>query len=237
MSSGKEFLNSNDSFKINSGKIEGYLALYGKVDDRPDYITDTAFNSLEEGTRPMLWQHNAEEVIGVWHSFDKDRKGIFVKGELADTEKGNEVKKLAKMKAITGLSMGFTPIDFEYEDNGNRLLKRVDINEGSIVTFPAIKNARISNVYSASAVMEVLQELAEGIDDIQSFEKFLRVAGFSQRRAKVLASSGFKATDSVREVLQSVDNSVSILNSRIDDLLITLQGTKDGNNRIEFKNR
>ena len=44
------------------------------------------------------------------------------------------------------MSIGFCAKDFEYDNQGVRLLKKVDLMEISIVTFPANRNAGIINV-------------------------------------------------------------------------------------------
>ena len=57
-------------------------------------------------------------------------------------EKGREGFALLKAGDIDGLSIGYVAIDYEWDREGIRHLKQVDLLEGSLVTFPANELAR-----------------------------------------------------------------------------------------------
>lgn len=175
------------------GAFEGYAAVFGNVDAWDDIILPGAFaDSLKEhkskNTMPaLLWHHNAREPLGVWESMWEDGHGLFVKGLLLkdEVQKAGEVYALLKAKAISGMSIGYQTRDSSMDEKTwIRTLKKVDLLEASLVTFPANEAARVTSVK------------AQGIKTIREFEAALRdVMGFSGKEAKRIASHGFKARD------------------------------------------
>ena len=125
------------------------------------------------GTMPaMLWQHEADEPIGVWTEMTEDAKGLRVKGQLAlETTRGKEAHVLLKMGAINGLSIGFMSKQWSYDrDTEIRTLTEVDLWEVSMVTFPANEASRVTNVKAADAGQ---------IATLRDAERVLRDAGLS----------------------------------------------------------
>lgn len=173
-----------------SGIIEGYGSVFGNLDSYSDIVAPGAFaKSLEEakasGRMPaMLWQHNQEEPIGVWTEMREDDRGLFVKGKLADTQRGKEARELIKLGALTGLSIGYTTRSYQVDrENDSRVLTDVQLWEVSPVTFPANSEARITGVK------------ASDISSPKDFERFLRDAGFSRKEAKQITAHGFGDSD------------------------------------------
>lgn len=171
------------------GVIEGYASVFGVRDNYDDVIASGAFMaSLAEhkaaGTMPaMLWQHEADDPIGVWTEMSEDTRGLRVKGQLClDTSQGKEAHALLKMGAINGLSIGFraVPGTSRYNDDGVRVLTAIELWEVSLVTFPANESARVTGVKSA--------DLA-GIQTIRQAELALRDAGLPAEAAKALIAS------------------------------------------------
>ena len=164
------------------GVVEGYGSVFGVKDSYGDVIVAGAFaNSLKEHrkakTMPaMLWQHDPSEPVGVWDEMVEDEKGLKIKGRLAlDTSRGKEAHTLLRMGALNGLSIGFVCLDRDWDSEGSRLLKQIDLWEVSLVTFPANGKARVTSVKSADVA---------GITTIRQAEKALRDAGFSDDAAR-----------------------------------------------------
>lgn len=162
------------------GTFSGYGSVFGVVDSYGEIVAPGAFlASLEahktKGTMPaLLWQHRSSEPLGVFTSMAEDSIGLKVEGRIAlKTQRGAEAYELLKMKAISGLSIGFIPRD-ESRDKatGITTLKQVDLWETSLVTFPANDAARVQGVKSV-----------EQIEDLKTAEQFLRDAGLSRREA------------------------------------------------------
>ena len=167
------------------GMIEGYGSVFGVRDSYSDIVAAGAFKASlaahkAAGTMPaLLWQHRADEPIGVWTSMVEDQKGLAVVGQLAmDTTRGREAHALLKMRAINGLSIGFYSKEWKYDtENDVRTLTEVDLWETSLVTFPANSAARVTAVKS----IETLESLRE-------VEMMLRDRGFTKTEAVALVA-------------------------------------------------
>jgi HK97 family phage prohead protease len=135
------------------GRIEGLGAVFGNVDLGFDRIERGAFREslrkIKEGV-PMLWQHFSDQPIGIWDTLKETTRGLAVGGDInLDTQQGREARSLAKQGAVKGLSIGYIPKDFEFEDEV-RVLKRVDLVEVSLATFPMNPEARVAGVKHAT---------------------------------------------------------------------------------------
>jgi HK97 family phage prohead protease len=122
----------------------------------------------------MLWQHRSAEPLGVYTAMAEDKMGLKVEGQLAlDTVRGAEARSLMKMGALSGLSIGYITREDSFDaKTGVLTLKRVDLMEVSLVTFPANDAARVQGVKGI-----------EVIEDLKSAEKYLRDAGLSRKEA------------------------------------------------------
>lgn len=183
-----------------TGTFTGYGAVFGNVDSYGDVIQKGAFKeTLREakktGRMPkMLLQHGLGfgtlDAIpcGAWSMMEEDEIGLKVEGSLfaMNTERGQYIYEGMKSGAIDGLSIGFRAIDFSYgakPGDPRRTLKKVQLDEVSIVTFPANDKARTSGVKSAADYTP---------QDWRALEAALRDEGLSRSDA-VKAVSGFKS--------------------------------------------
>ncbi len=112
------------------------------------------------------------------------------------------------MKALGGMSIGYSfrsRDDFDFDKQGNRLLKQIDVREVSLVTFPANPRARISAVKS----VDELTSLSE-------IEDYLRDAGgLSRAEAKRLIarvrSAGLRdAGDDVTQLTAALSRELEV---------------------------
>ena len=172
------------------GTFKGHGSLFDKTPDSyGDVINRGAFSeTLAQGGRnktgiAMLWQHYSDKIPGVWLSLAEDKKGLPVEGQLAlKTTLGRDVYEIMKLGAEAGtfklgLSIGYDAKDFEYEtlkDNNKkiRILKRVELWEISLVTFPAKIGAIVSTV-----------KTIEDAKTERELEKALREAGSLSKSA------------------------------------------------------
>jgi HK97 family phage prohead protease len=167
------------------GSVEGYGAVFNTVDSWDDVIAPGAFTASlaahkAAGTMPaMLWQHDADDPIGVWTDMTQDAKGLRIKGQLClETACGKEAFALLKMGAINGLSVGFVAKQWAYNENTDvRTLTEIELWEVSLVTFPANDAARVTEVRAANVA---------GIKTIRQAELALRDVGLSADAARVL---------------------------------------------------
>lgn len=145
-------------FKFDSGseagQVDGYASVFGIMDRVGDIVLPGAFKaSLADWKRrkkavPMLWQHHPDDPIGVWSDIAEDEKGLKVSGSLIlDVARATEVRALAQKGAIGGLSIGFRTLDYEIDrQTGARRLKKLELWEISLVTFPALPEAQMTGV-------------------------------------------------------------------------------------------
>jgi len=174
---------------VTNGLFEGYASTFGNIDSFGDTIIAGAFaDTIEDRDHPalMLYGHSAFEItpIGKWLHMEEDDTGLFVQGEITPGNTfASDVYASMRHKAITGLSIGFRIPAGGAEDieTGGRRIVKVNLEEISVVGFPADADARVSTV----------KAMADEIKDIQSLrecESFLREAGFSRSMAKAYIS-------------------------------------------------
>jgi len=181
--------------------FEGYGAVFGNIDAYGDVIEPGAFAAYlsdaqneKQAWPSMLLQHGgwgmtAEDMMpaGVWTDLAEDGKGLKSAGTLADIEKSRDAYTLMKMKprpAIDGLSIGYYAREWAERskpEDPRRRLKRIDLVEISLVTFPANGKARVSGVKS----------IGETEREIESWLQ--RDVGLSRREARIAITQGFKA--------------------------------------------
>lgn len=128
-----------------TGDFEGILSTYGNVDAVGDVCEKGCFDrslATKGAKRPLLWQHDQNQPIGSFEAFS-DESALRIKGRFnLDVEKGREGYALLKAGDIDGLSIGYVPMDYDWDREGIRHLKEVELLEGSLVTFPANELAR-----------------------------------------------------------------------------------------------
>jgi len=80
----------------------------------------------------------------------EDAYGLYVEGQLLlDVQKGREALALLRVGALSGLSIGYSPVRYPMDnETGVRLLAEVDLWEVSLVTFPANAAANVTVVKS-----------------------------------------------------------------------------------------
>ncbi|WP_020471476.1 HK97 family phage prohead protease [Zavarzinella formosa] len=143
--------------------VEGWASTFGNKDAGDDIILSGAFTASLAVRKPkMLWQHDTGELIGMWDAATETEKGLYVKGRFADTPRGNEAYTLAKMGALDSMSIGYSTLDYDYDPKtGTRTLKKLDLWEVSLVTFPMNEQATITTVKSAAEDIDAAYDLLE----------------------------------------------------------------------------
>ena len=180
--SGRKFANLELSGISGDGRFSGYASVFGEVDLGKDRIERGAFlNSLvERGARGvrMLYQHDPVEPIGAWTVIREDARGLYVEGVLAPgVARAREVFSLMKSGALDGLSIGFRTVKARSDPKtGVRRILEADLWEISVVTFPMLPSARVSDVKQARFFRDRETELVRHM----------------RRAAKMMFKSSFK---------------------------------------------
>jgi HK97 family phage prohead protease len=122
----------------------------------PDRLEDVV---VPEGAQfklpmPLLWQHDSKQPIGQVTHAKVSKAGIEIVAKIAKgvTAEIDRAWSLIKAGLVTGLSIGFKPIEFEWieETKGMRFIKW-DFLELSAVTIPANSECTIATVKSIDA--------------------------------------------------------------------------------------
>lgn len=135
-----------------SGVFVGYASLFGVTDQSGDMVMPGAFARSLKRRPPadirMLFQHDAAEPIGTWVDMVENERGLLVRGRLdKNVQRGRELISLLECGGIDGLSIGFkTQSAIRDRATGLRKLLQLDLWEISLVTFPMLQGARVSEL-------------------------------------------------------------------------------------------
>jgi hypothetical protein len=152
------------------GSFGGLLSTYGNIDSVGDVCEPGCYDRTvsERGTkRPLLWQHDQAHPIGSFQ-ITSTEGALAIAGRInLGTSTGKDAYALLKARDIDGLSIGYIARDYDYDRDGVRHLKDVDLLEGSLVTIPANDLARAQakagrlETMKAYAQMQSLKGLTE----------------------------------------------------------------------------
>jgi hypothetical protein len=209
-----------EEFKAMSedGEFEGYASVFSNVDSGGDMVLPGAFKKSLKKTKgrvPILANHITRKQIGWGLNAREDAKGLWVHGQLnLEVEEARTkyalAKQAAKIKAKTGLSIGYNTLKREW-DGEVRKLKEVELWEYSLLPFPMNDHARVTAIKGGHLVLASGDEF----DDVRSFERFLRDAGCPKAHAVHLATKAFsgQSDSDVKEVLGAIDKVALILST------------------------
>ena len=126
----------------------------GNIDHARDRTMDGAYlNSIKNhkanGTMPkMFWNHDrTSPPVGVWIDMEEDEKGLFKRGRMLDTDRGIEIYKGLKSRAIESFSIGYAVRQEKYNSSlGCNDLIELDIKESSPVNFACNEQALLVDI-------------------------------------------------------------------------------------------
>ncbi|MEK9767832.1 MAG: HK97 family phage prohead protease [Betaproteobacteria bacterium] len=198
------------------GSFEGYGSVFNNKDLGNDIIEPGAFakSLARKGPRAvkMLYQHKADEPIGVFDEILEDKRGLKVKGRLAmGTQKGREVYELMKMGAIDGLSIGYRVANkgAHYDDKGKtRRIKEVDLMEISAVVFPMNPRAKIRSVKSDDWTIRDWEQLFRDETNLSRSESKVAASAVTKALNQCEAGAGTE-----KAVIESITKLATLLKS------------------------
>ena len=197
---------------LNSREIQGHGSVFRNIDMGGDIVIPGAFRRTlgahkRSGTLPqMFWMHKPDHVPGRWTAMSEDDTGLAVRGELADTALGNDMRALVKMKAVRGLSIGYRAVDVDYDSEGNRLLKDINLIEVSLVSLAMNPLARIESAKAR------LSSTCEYVSSKREFESFLRQHGFSRKFSETAVARIFSVQGDPDPHWDNPDEMVEVAN-------------------------
>jgi len=153
--------------------LRGYAAVFNSP-SQPLPFTETiapgAFRASLDSRNDikLLWNHDTGTVLGSTRAgtlkLTEDAKGLLVEASLPDTSAGRDLATLIKRGDVNAFSFGFripTNGD-EWPSADQRILKRVNVHEVSVVAFPAYESTiGTATVRSMTDLETKIQALAE----------------------------------------------------------------------------
>lgn len=121
-------------------RFEGLASTFGNIDLVNDIVVRGAFvDSLATKTPVILWQHQSGTPLGMPEDIRETEEGLFLKAKLpkSDTFVSGRVIPQIKVGSIRTMSIGFRVVERDFNEEGIRLLRKVDLLEVSLVTFAA----------------------------------------------------------------------------------------------------
>ena len=208
-----------------TGLIEGYASTFENIDLGGDKVKKGAFRKTlreNKGKFPILDSHDPSKQIGWNIEAKEDDFGLFVKGELdvknnqAAREKHSLISKALEIKAKAGLSIGYMPVkfDFDEDDNGMRFrnLKEVKLFEYSPVAFPMNEAAQATAAKQFHEWMKTMN--GDESELVEIFLAKLKDDGFNELKIKsALLEAAAKIDDPAHDLGQLFDDGIQTLKS------------------------
>ena len=144
-----------ESAELEEGMFKGMASVFDVMIDSfvPTVIERNAFDdTLARPKRVVriLWQHMDEVPIGLPIELTQTEEGLSVIAKVSNTAAGRDAMTLLRDGVVQDLSIGWDPVDFRFEKQANgelvRFVSKIDLWEISVVTFPANKSAKITEV-------------------------------------------------------------------------------------------
>ncbi len=180
------------------GEFAGYASVFNREDMGRDIIAPGAFRESLAKRKvsgiKMLFQHDPNQLIGIWDEIREDHRGLYVKGRLMPSiAKARDVLSLMRAGALDGLSIGFRTVKSRRQTaSKRRWIEKVDLWEISVVTFPMLPEARVEMVKASP--------FSNGAPTEREFERWLtRDAGLTRTEARAVMHDGFKGLKALRD--------------------------------------
>ena len=145
-----QYKNYNQSFEVKALQedhlhIKGYASVFNVEDGVGDVVVPGAFkDAIAQRTIKLLWQHKQEIPIGVIDIIFEDQKGLYVEATVNGiTQAGKDAKSLIEQGAVNGFSIGFRTLESHLNHDGKQVIRKADLWEISVVTFPCNTHAVI----------------------------------------------------------------------------------------------
>jgi len=183
--------------------LRGYAAVFNSP-SQPLPFTETIANGAfrdslnSRNDVKLLWNHDTGTVLGSTRAgtlkLSEDNKGLLVEAMLPDTQAGRDAATLIKRGDVNAFSFGFrVPANGdEWPSADQRILKRVNVHEVSLVAFPA---------YTATEGTASVRAMTELADKIAKLAEIRGVSAEELTDALLALESGDELTERQGELL------------------------------------
>ena len=184
--------------------FSGYASIFGNIDSYGDVVMKGAFTqTIKERASRIKVMYNHMWAIGKAVELEETDRGLWVKGFISDTPRGNEVLTLMNDGAIDEMSIGYESIksDREQRDGKDvRLLREIKLYEFSPVDFAANDQAVITSVKSVGLLTGV------ELSDDQVVKIIDAIKTLKTESGDPLEESHIALDESVLELIARIDS-------------------------------
>ena len=163
------------------------MASTNDLDRDNEIVMQGAFNKSLDTQKPILFNHNSDEPIGVTTLLEERDNGLYIEAKLPKNDEFVSKRIIPQMLAgsLTKMSIGAIPVrkSIEYREDGVKVFHEMELLETSIVPIPANKNADITNMKKFN-----LEEV-KSITNKRDFENILRDSKLFSKSASVYIAS------------------------------------------------
>tara|TARA_R110002096_G_scaffold50015_4_gene131742 strand:- start:1834 stop:2475 length:642 start_codon:yes stop_codon:yes gene_type:complete len=163
------------------------MASTNDLDRDNEIVMQGAFNKSLDTQKPILFNHNSDEPIGVTTLLEERDNGLYIEAKLPKNDEFVSKRIIPQMLAgsLTKMSIGAIPVrkSIEYREDGVKVFHEMELLETSIVPIPANKNADITNMKKFN-----LEEV-KSITNKRDFENILRDSRLFSKSASVYIAS------------------------------------------------
>mgnify|MGYP003344885697 FL=1 len=202
--------------------LRGYAAVFNSASQPLPFIERIqpgAFRASLQSRNDikLLWNHDTGTVLGSTRAgtltLTEDEHGLLVEASLPDTQAGRDAATLIKRGDVNAFSFGFrVPANGDEWPNANeRILKRVNIHEVSLVAFPAYTATEgTASVRGMSDFIDRVRELAEkrGVQAEELVDALLAVENgeeLTERQGELLTEVLPKVLKQTKETIAPAD--------------------------------
>jgi len=183
--------------------LRGYAAVFNSPSQPLPFTETIAPGAFRDSLNSrndvkLLWNHDTGTVLGSTRAgtlkLMEDGKGLLVEANLPDTQAGRDAATLIKRGDVNAFSFGFrvaTNGD-EWPSADQRILKRVNVHEVSLVAFPA---------YTATEGTASVRAMSELADKITRLAEIRGVSAEELTDALLALESGDELTERQGELL------------------------------------
>jgi HK97 family phage prohead protease len=183
--------------------LRGYAAVFNSPSQPLPFTETIAQGAFRDSLNSrndvkLLWNHDTGTVLGSTRAgtlkLSEDTHGLLVEANLPDTQAGRDAATLIKRGDVNAFSFGFrvaTNGD-EWPSADQRILKRVNVHEVSLVAFPA---------YTATEGTASVRAMTELADKITRLAEMRGVSAEELTDALLALESGDELTERQGELL------------------------------------
>ena len=183
--------------------LRGYAAVFNSPSQPLPFVETIANGAFRDSLNSrndvkLLWNHDTGTVLGSTRAgtltLSEDERGLLVEASLPDTQAGRDAATLIKRGDVNAFSFGFrVPANGdEWPSADQRILKRVNVHEVSLVAFPA---------YTATEGTASVRAMTELVDKIAKLAEIRGVSAEELTDALLALESGEELTERQGELL------------------------------------